>query len=80
SSSRSPSTLRRLLDQAERELEAATQARDALSAALTAAPPADHVALAALAQDLARAEARVAEAEERWLSAADELEGGQEST
>ncbi|MFP5319909.1 MAG: ABC-F family ATP-binding cassette domain-containing protein [Acidimicrobiia bacterium] len=70
---RSPSTLRRLLAQAERELEAATAARDALSARLTTDPPSDHVTLAALAQDLAAAETRLVEVEERWLALAEEL-------
>lgn len=70
---RSPSTLRRLLALAERELETATQARDSLSVRLTSDPPTDHVALAALAQDLAAAETRLSEVEERWLALAEEL-------
>ena len=72
---RSPSTLRRLLASAEKELEAATAARDTLSARLSNGPPSDHVALAGLAQDLAAAETRLAEVEERWLTLAEELDG-----
>ena len=70
---RTPSTLRRLLAQAERDLEAASEARDILAARLTTDPPSDHLALAALAQEVAVAEARLAEVEERWLALAEEL-------
>ncbi|MGH8975429.1 MAG: ABC-F family ATP-binding cassette domain-containing protein, partial [Acidimicrobiia bacterium] len=69
---RSPSTLRRLLDQAERELAAATDERSRLQAELAAATG-DHVALAEVAHALAAAETRLAEAEERWLALAEEL-------
>jgi ATP-binding cassette subfamily F protein uup len=68
---RSPSTLRRLLAEAEREMAAATEARDQLAAQLGGA--ADHRALAQRAEELAAAEARLAEAEERWLAVAEEL-------
>ncbi|MDQ3978533.1 MAG: ATP-binding cassette domain-containing protein, partial [Actinomycetota bacterium] len=68
---RSPSTLRRLLAEAERDLEEATAARDRLVADLEAV--ADHVTLARLAEELATAEVRVGEVEERWLALAEEL-------
>jgi ATP-binding cassette subfamily F protein uup len=71
---RSPSTVRRLLGQAEREVETLTAARDELVAQLAAAGS-DHEALARLGADVAAAEATLAEAEERWLSLAHELEG-----
>jgi ATP-binding cassette subfamily F protein uup len=70
---RSPSTLRRLLAAAEKELGDATGERDAIIAELGAG--ADHVTLARLAADLAAAEARVTEIEERWLALAAELGG-----
>jgi ATP-binding cassette subfamily F protein uup len=68
---RSPSTLRRLLAQADRELEEATAVRDGLVALLEAGL--DHTVLARLADDLAAADARLAEVEERWLALAEEL-------
>jgi ATP-binding cassette subfamily F protein uup len=71
---RSASTLRRLLDQAERELSAATEERSRLQGELARATS-DHVALAEVAHALATAETRLAEAEERWLALAEELGG-----
>jgi ATP-binding cassette subfamily F protein uup len=71
---RSASTLRRLLGLAEREVSQAEQERDRLAAAL-AAGTADHTALEELAHSLAGAEARLAQAEERWLALAEELGG-----
>ena len=47
--------------------------RDRLAAALGAVDPNDHVALAAVAQALADAEATLGAAEERWLELSDEL-------
>ena len=47
--------------------------RDRLVAALGAAEPGDHVALAAAAQALADAEAALSAAEERWLDLSEEL-------
>ena len=72
--SRTPSTLRRLLGVAERELEAATAARDERAARLGEAG-ADHRALAEAAHDLAAAEERLVAAEHRWLELAEELGG-----
>ncbi len=69
---RSPSTLRRLLDQAEKELAAASDERARLQGELAAASG-DHVALAEVAHALAAAESRLADAEERWLVLAEEL-------
>jgi ATP-binding cassette subfamily F protein uup len=70
---RSPSTVRRLLGLAEREMAEAEGRRDRLAARLGAADPADHQALAATAQSLAEAEAALGDAEERWLALSDEL-------
>ena len=70
---RSPSTLRRLLGQAERELADAIATRSELVAQL-ASIGADHERLARLGVDLATTEHVVAAAEERWLALADEAE------
>ena len=70
---RSPSTLRRLIGLAEREMTEAAGDRDRLAAALADASG-DHVALAATASALAEAEARLAAAEERWLTLAEDGE------
>jgi ATP-binding cassette subfamily F protein uup len=70
-SGRSPSTLRRLLGQAERELERLAARRDELVAELTGA---DHRRAAALGAELAGIDAALVEAEERWLDLGVELE------
>src|SRR5690606_27403069 len=64
---RSPSTLRRLVTQAERALAAAERQRDALAAELSEVDPTDHGALRRLSVDLAEADAAVLAAEEAWL-------------
>ena len=69
---RSPSTLRRLIGIAEREMTEAALARDRLAAELATAAG-DHVALSSVGTALAEAEARLAETEERWLALAEEL-------
>jgi ATP-binding cassette subfamily F protein uup len=69
---RSPSTLRRLIGIAEREMTEAALARDRL-AAERAAAAGDHVARSTGATALAAAAARLAETEERWLALAEEL-------
>jgi ATP-binding cassette subfamily F protein uup len=69
---RSPSTLRRLIALAERDMTEAAEARERLVTALGAAGG-DHVALAGTARDLAEAESRLAAAEERWLSLSEEF-------
>jgi ATP-binding cassette subfamily F protein uup len=70
---RSPSTLRRLIGLAEREIAEAEARRDGLAAELGAAGAADHQALAATAEALAHAETDLGAAEERWLALSDEL-------
>ena len=69
---RSPSTLRRLIALAEREMTEAADQRDRLAATLAAAGS-DHAALTEAAHALAAAEERLAAAEERWLTLAEEL-------
>ena len=69
---RSPSTLRRLIGNAEREMVEAAVERDRLERELADAG-ADHVARARTAEGLADAQARLAAAEERWLELAEEL-------
>jgi ABC transport system ATP-binding/permease protein len=69
----SPSTVRRQLAQAERDLAAATTARDALVARL-ADPAIDHVELQRLGSELAAAQRILDAAEERWLALAGEAE------
>ncbi|MDQ3896020.1 MAG: ABC transporter ATP-binding protein, partial [Actinomycetota bacterium] len=70
---RSPSTLRRLIGLAEREMDQAQAERDRRAAELAALDPGDHVALAATAQALADAEAALGAAEQRWLELSEEL-------
>jgi ATP-binding cassette subfamily F protein uup len=72
SSGRSPSTVRRQLAQAERDMAAATEARDAMLADLGAAT--DHRELTRLGDELTAAQARLDRAEEAWLTLADEAE------
>ena len=72
-SKKSPSTLRRQLGIADRELADAIAARDAVQAELVAAG-ADHKELVRLGAKLAAGQRRVDAAEERWLSLADEAE------
>ena len=69
---RSPSTIRRQLGQAERDLEAATSRRDALLAEMQAAT--DHRAMAEVGDRLATAQAAVDTAEATWLALATEAE------
>jgi ABC transport system ATP-binding/permease protein len=71
---RSPSTLRRLLGAAERELAIATAHRDDALVALGTVDGADHVELARRSAELATAESAVASFEEEWLSLAAEAE------
>jgi ABC transport system ATP-binding/permease protein len=70
---RSPSTLRRLMTQVERELAQATEKRDSILAGMLEAG-ADHVALAKLGDELGTAELAVAAAEERWIDVGAEAE------
>ena len=72
-SKKSPSTLRRQLGLADRELAEAIAARDAVQAELVAAG-ADHEELVRLGAKLAAGQSRVDAAEVRWLSLADDAE------
>jgi ABC transport system ATP-binding/permease protein len=69
---RTTSTLNRLMAQAEKTLDAAVTARDALATELQSAT--DHVRITALSTELAVASAAVDAAEERWLELAAEAE------
>jgi hypothetical protein len=72
-SRKSPSTLRHQLGLADRELADAIAARDSVQAELVAVGV-DHKELVRLSAKLATGQSRVAAAEERWLSLADEAE------
>jgi len=72
-STKSPSTLRRLLSAAERDLAAATAVSERLDAELAAAGS-DHGELVRLSDELATAHAAVEKAEETWLALAHEAE------
>ena len=72
-SKKSPSTLRRQLGVADRELAEAIAARDKVQAELVAAGG-NHEELARLSAKLATSQSRVDAAETRWLSLADEAE------
>ena len=71
-SKRSPSTVRRQLAQAERDLALATGQRDELAARLGATNA--HWELSDLAEQLAAAEAKLAAMEDAWLALAGEAE------
>jgi ATP-binding cassette subfamily F protein uup len=71
---RTPSTLNRLMREAEKELKRKERERQRAADALAAADPSDHEALAAAGQAVADADAAVAEIEERWLALGEELE------
>ncbi len=70
---RSPSTLRHLLQQAEKRMREVEGRRHALASDLTAAG-ADHQRLAEVGAALAVADTDLAEAEERWLSLSEEAD------
>ncbi len=71
-SGRSPSTVRRQLGQAERDLAAAGERRDGIAVDLSIAV--DHREMGAIGERLAAAQEAVDAAEERWLALADEAE------
>lgn len=73
STGRSPSTVRREINAAERELAKATKVVEALDVRLESAIG-DHEALADLGRQMAAARAAVDAAEERWLALAEEAE------
>jgi ATP-binding cassette subfamily F protein uup len=70
---RSPSTLNRLIGNAERALARQTQLHDECSTKIAAAAN-DHVVLAQLAQELATISAEIARLEHEWLELSSELE------
>ena len=70
---RSPSTLNRLMRDADKELSVLTRRRDRLHGDLVAAAT-DHGALATLGRELAEVDAQIAVVEERWLALASELD------
>jgi ATP-binding cassette subfamily F protein uup len=72
---RTPSTLRRLLKEAEKELAKLERERARLEDEVhRAAAGNDHAELARLGADLADLQGRVAAVEERWLALGEELE------
>jgi hypothetical protein len=70
---RSPSTLHRLMREAEKAIAAAQRTRDRLVTELEAAGT-DHAQLARIGTALAEAEADVLAREEEWLALAEEAE------
>ena len=72
-SSKSPSTLRRLIAQSETALAKATAELEKLTAQMAVASS-DHVKLAKISEELAKAQAKVNNAEETWLSLVAEAE------
>lgn len=72
-SSKSPSTLRRLIAQSETALAKATAELEKLTAEMSGAGN-DHVKLAKISEELAKAQAKVNSAEETWLSLVAESE------
>ncbi|MFN5602949.1 MAG: ATP-binding cassette domain-containing protein, partial [Actinomycetes bacterium] len=76
-SAKSPSTLKRLLAQAEKALEVAVSKRDGVSSELTrvaSGSSSDHARLATLSEQLAAAQTAVDAAEEKWIEFAAEVE------
>jgi ATP-binding cassette subfamily F protein uup len=72
---RTPSTLNRLMRDAEKEMRKIEKQRAKLAEQLAAVDGTDHVRLAEVGQELAAADASLAEVEERWLALGEELEG-----
>ena len=72
-SSKSPSTLRRMVAQSETALAKATAELEKLTAQMAGAGN-DHVKLAKISEELAKAQAKVNNAEETWLSLVAEAE------
>ena len=75
SKGRSPSTLRHLMKDAEKEMVKLGRQRDRAAAALETVDAADHQALAAAGRTLAEAEAALGHAEERWLALGEQADG-----
>ncbi len=72
---RTPSTLNRLMRDAEKEMRKLERQRERLAEQLAEVDGADHVRLAEVGQELAAADAALADVEERWLALGEELEG-----
>ena len=72
-SAKSPSTLRRLITQSETALAKAAAELEKLTAQMAVASS-DHVKLAKISEELAKAQAKVNNAEETWLSLVAEAE------
>ena len=72
-STKSPSTLRRMVAQSETALAKATAELEKITAQMLAAGN-DHVKLAKISEELAKAQAKVNSAEETWLALAAEAE------
>ena len=72
-SSKSPSTLRRMVAQSETALAKATAELEKITAQMASAGS-DHVKLAKISEELAKAQAKVNSAEETWLALAAEAE------
>ena len=72
-SSKSPSTLRRLVTQAETALTKATAELEKVTLQMRSAGN-DHLKLAKISEDLAKAQAKVNSAEETWLTLVAEAE------
>jgi ABC transport system ATP-binding/permease protein len=74
-SRRSPSTLRFLIKEADRELGRATKRRDALTVELEAVVPTDYVSLARIGEQIGDTQADIDRWEETWLELAEESHG-----
>ena len=72
-SSKSPSTVRRLITQSETALAKATSELEKLTAQMASAGN-DHVKLAKISEEVAKAQAKVNSAEETWLTLVSEAE------
>ncbi|MGE0880150.1 MAG: ABC-F family ATP-binding cassette domain-containing protein [Acidimicrobiia bacterium] len=72
---RTPSTLRRLIAEAERSIAKLMAKRETLSEQLSVAGS-DYAALSRIGQELSDIEIELASAEDRWLELSSELEGG----
>jgi ATP-binding cassette subfamily F protein uup len=71
---RSPSTLNRLMRDAEKEMRKLDKKRSTLAGKLAEVDGSDHVELASVGQELAEVDGQLAETEERWLALGEELE------
>jgi ATP-binding cassette subfamily F protein uup len=77
STGRSPSTLRRLIKDSEKDIARLERARTKIDEQVAAAASSgDHTALAELGAEVARLDGEIADAEERWLALGAELESG----